>query len=192
MTKQSPEPKRDLRVELIDAGLSILSHDGLSGLTLRACAAKVGVSHAAPAYHFDGLPGLRAAIAARGYECFAQMMEDARAKAVPAPRSQLVAICEGYLAFAAKHPSLFSLIFSEALDECKDADLEKQSRRSYEILEQACAPFAPVSPREKSTEAMVWSLVHGLACLSSGGQINGPSKGPLMRIDDILPPLTLK
>ena len=63
-------PPKYLRVALVDAGLALLAIEGLAGLTLRACAARAGVSHAAPAHHFAGLPGLLTAIAARGFGIF--------------------------------------------------------------------------------------------------------------------------
>ncbi|HEU0222356.1 MAG TPA: TetR/AcrR family transcriptional regulator, partial [Paracoccaceae bacterium] len=57
----------DLRRALVEAGLAILEEAGLEALTLRACAARVGVSHAAPRNHFAGLGGLLAAIKAEGF-----------------------------------------------------------------------------------------------------------------------------
>ncbi len=61
---EKPHHHGNLREALIVAGIEILKEGGLPALTLRACAARAGVSHAAPAHHFDGLPGLVTAIAA--------------------------------------------------------------------------------------------------------------------------------
>jgi DNA-binding transcriptional regulator YbjK len=48
----------NLRAALVSAGIELLEEGGLEALTLRKCAARAGVSHAAPAHHFEGLQGL--------------------------------------------------------------------------------------------------------------------------------------
>ena len=76
---KKPENKQqhgNLKEALVLAGMQILEEEGLAALTLRRCAALAGVSHAAPAHHFDGLKGLRTAIAIRGYAILEQMMTD--------------------------------------------------------------------------------------------------------------------
>ncbi|MGH8432616.1 MAG: TetR family transcriptional regulator, partial [Solimonas sp.] len=42
----------DLREALVAAAIALLEEKGLSGFTLRQCARRAGVSHAAPAHHF--------------------------------------------------------------------------------------------------------------------------------------------
>ena len=66
----------NLKESLVLAGMQLLEDEGLEALTLRRCAVLAGVSHAAPAHHFDGLKGLKTAIATRGYAIFEQMMKD--------------------------------------------------------------------------------------------------------------------
>ena len=160
-----PHHHGNLRAALIDAGLTLLANEGLSGLTLRRAAAAAGVSHAAPAHHFDGLPGLLTAIAARAFQLFADQMEAARAIAPPDAIGQLQGICDGYLAFAAGHAALFQLMFnSPSLNRC-DRDLMAQSGRSYQVLRAACQPFAKDDAPDETLETAVWSLVHGYALL---------------------------
>ena len=197
MTRKTPQkPPRhpgDLRTALIDAGLSILAQDGLGALSLRACAARAGVSHAAPAHHFAGLPGLLTAIAARGYVIFTRTMIDDRDAAAADPRAALIGICQGYLRFAREHPGLFTLMFNHAYARMDDPDFETNAGAAYTVLAQACAPFQPVSGTPDSTEMMVWSQVHGLACLLQSKRL-GPAPLRLATADitDILPHLALK
>ena len=79
MQHEPPKPHHhgNLRNALIEAGIDLLKEGGLPNLTLRKCAALAGVSHAAPAHHFDGLDGLRQAIASEGFSRFRQAMLDA-------------------------------------------------------------------------------------------------------------------
>ncbi|WP_373356628.1 TetR/AcrR family transcriptional regulator [Pseudoroseicyclus sp. CXY001] len=164
----------DLRAALIDAGLAILEERGLAALTLRACAARAGVSHAAPAHHFAGLPGLRAAIAAIGFRRFAAEMLAERARAGEEPRARLVAICRGYLTFAERHPGLFHLIFNSSLPMADDPELSEAGDAAFEVLREGCAPFAPVGDTAMSTEAFVWSLIHGRATLGLACRFGEP------------------
>lgn len=182
-----------LRSRLIDAGLEILADKGTAALTLRACAARAGVSHAAPAHHFDGLPGLLAGIAKVGFDLFAATMIEDRKKGAADPRAQLIGIGHGYLRFARENPGLFTLMFNSGADLLKTPDLTAAAEASYDVLRSACAPFEPVGPHPTSTEIMVWSLVHGMASLTLGQRFGPPdAASPAPGFADILPALTLR
>lgn len=192
MTKK-PHHHGNLRAALIEAGLEILRESGLAGLTLRGAAARAGVSHAAPAHHFDGLPGLMQALAAQGWAQFSDIMRQDRAAAPTTPRGQLLGICNGYLRFAHQEPALFALIFNTDIAILHSPEVEAESRIAYAILQEACAPFAPISPSEGSTELMVWSLVHGLACLQSAGHVGSTDLAQVQEyFAEILPQLPLR
>jgi AcrR family transcriptional regulator len=48
----------DLARALLDAADKIIEEEGLESFTLRSCARRAGVSHAAPAHHFKDRAGL--------------------------------------------------------------------------------------------------------------------------------------
>lgn len=176
----APAQTVSLRARLITAGLEILQDKGLPALTLRACAARAGVSHAAPAHHFAGLPGLLAGITAQGFTQFADTMESMSANA-QSPTERLTLICEGYMAFARAQPALFTLMFNTSGEIDKaDPELMTASLRAYSILSEACAPFETLTAHSASSEVMIWALVHGLATLEMGDRFvvaacDGPS-----------------
>jgi len=58
----------ELKEALVTAGRKLLEEKGLRGFTLRECARRAQVSHAAPAHHFKSMDDLLAEIAARGYQ----------------------------------------------------------------------------------------------------------------------------
>lgn len=190
---EKPHHHGNLREALIGAGIEILKEGGLPALTLRACAARAGVSHAAPAHHFDGLPGLVTAIAARGYGVFTDTMIEEREKECQAPYARLLAICHGYLRFARENQALFTLMFNTYFELTNDPDLVTNSKAAYGILADECASFEPLEVGAAGTEVMVWSLVHGFACLQLSGRL-GPPDAPArtLRFEDILPKLTLR
>ncbi|MBL1436499.1 MAG: TetR/AcrR family transcriptional regulator [Rhodobacteraceae bacterium] len=196
----SPEKHHhgNLREALITAGIELLETGGLEALTLRKCAAKAGVSHAAPAHHFNGLISLKAAIIARCYRMFSASMDAKSRQAEASPRAQLLAICEGYLAFSRDHGALFQIMFQpkpkalanvnpQILDE-----LNAESSKSYMILRTACAPFAPVGGHDQGTEVMVWALVHGYAVLFANQPDKETPAGTLPEFAHILPDLPLR
>jgi AcrR family transcriptional regulator len=158
---QKPHHHGDLRSALIQAGISLLSEGGKEQLTLRKCAARAGVSHAAPAHHFDGLSGLRGAIAQEGFRLFRLSMLAACDDTNPSDLDRLKGICSGYLNFAIQNPALFELIFSSAPLVNLETDLKQGTAYSYGVLRDACAPFVPLGQDPMVIETQVWSLIHG-------------------------------
>lgn len=98
----------DLPAALRRAAWEIVAESGARALTLRACARRAGVSHAAPAHHFGSLNGLVAEMVADGYE---RMV--ARIAATQQDVSDPVMGCGlGYIRFAIEFPQHFRLMLS--------------------------------------------------------------------------------
>lgn len=191
--KKKPHHHGNLREALVKAGSELLDEGGQAALTLRKCAARAGVSHAAPAHYFDGLNGLLTAIAARGFEVFTRTMIEEAEAGDAAARARLLAICNGYLRFARDHEALFTLMFSSPLLNFDDPELERHSSAAYRVLREGCAPFANRSAAPAATEIMIWSLVHGFAALARKTRTkDGRHPARDVRFEDILPDLELK
>ena len=195
----TPPPKPhhhgDLRAALIQAGIALLTEGGKESLTLRKCAARAGVSHAAPAHHFDGLAGLRSAIAQEGFRLFRLSMLKARATAGDNDLDRLKGICSGYLNFAIQNPALFDLIFSSSPMSTFEEGLKNGTSFAYEVLRDACAPFVPPGTDPIIIETQVWSLIHGYTHLYMAGRF-GPidasiqARGPVDAVMSLLDGLT--
>lgn len=181
----------DLKPALIAAGLELLEETGLEKLSLRAIAARVGVSHTAPKNHFNGLKGLLTAIAAEGFRRHAIEMRRGVEAEQPG-KARLQAALDGYLRFALAHPELFRLMFSKVLCDHSDPDLRTAASASYDVLrgiaegldwDKADAPGGPWR-----TEWMLWSMVHGYAMLVIEGQIPVGEDGmPPFTASQVLP-----
>ena len=190
------EPKKyhhgDLKQALVAAGLAILETEGLPGLSLRACAARAGVSHAAPKNHFGSLKGLITAIAAEGFRLHAEFMRGGLSDGA-SRQARLLAAMEGYTGFAAAHPHLFELMFSPNYPDFTDETLRRNASASYAILADISAGLdwdkAGAPDGQVKTEMMLWSLVHGYALLSLSGQFSkgGATGAPSYPIRDIMP-----
>lgn len=161
---QDKKPGRgDLPQALVQAALAILDEEGAEGLTLRRIAARAGVSHAAPAHHFGGLPGLKVAIAICGFDRFVQELVAARDQVnVSEPFQRLLAGNLAYIRFASCQTGLFRLMFDQLPAE--DPELRTTALSSYFVLKDLCAPFVDGRPAQ-SLETAVWALTHGYAAL---------------------------
>ena len=173
--RRKPHHHGNLRSALVQAGIDLLEDGGLPALTLRKCAAQAGVSHAAPAHHFKGLDGLKAAIAQEAFRRFSASMLTAAEAGDPSPRGRLKSICRGYLHFGQAHPALLQMIFGvrpeemEAAGKDTSGDHEKGTN-AYQILSEACAPFVPAGTDPRIVEIQVWSLAHGFTLLALPGR----------------------
>lgn len=174
---KKPHHHGDLRAALIQSGIEILTESGLEALTLRRCAARAGVSHAAPAHHFDGLSGLRAAIAKEGFDRFRTQMLRSRASGSQSPEGRILSLCRGYLDFAVENPALFALIFSCGPMSQFEKDMKAGTATAYGVLRETCAPFVPEGADPLVVETQVWSLIHGFSHLFLAGTF-GPDSGP--------------
>ena len=163
----------ELREALISAGRKLLEEKGLRGFTLRECARRASVSHAAPAHHFASIDDLLAEIATRGYHEFAAAMA-AEAKRAPAdPGSRLVAQGVGYMAFAAANPMLFQLMFNRDVDRFETPALAASAKTAYHLhvaAVDAVIPKAPAEVKERMVD-FAWASVHGFITLVLEGQI---------------------
>lgn len=189
---ERPYHHGELKQALVRAGLELLEERGLADLSLRAIAARVGVSHTAPKNHFDGLQGLLAAIAAEGFRLHATEMRR-NVEDQPPGRERLEAAAEGYVRFARRHPALFALMFSPRFKNCDDAELQAAAMASYGVLEQISEGLIwPTRQGQAAqtlqTELMLWSLVHGYASLVNEGRMPRDEDGePVLGILDVMP-----
>lgn len=198
MIDQEPDPKRrdryhhgDLRNALIRAGMEIIEEKGLPGLSLRAIAARAGVSHTAPRNHFGSLKGLLTAIGAEGFRLHAEAMREGVSETSKG-RERLSAAMRGYVDFALRHPALFSMMFSPEYCDFQDEALLANARDSYAVLEDISRDLdwtkADAPGADLRTEMMLWSLVHGYATLRLAGQFRTPDGATMpFGIADILP-----
>lgn len=189
---ERPYHHGDLRNALVTHGLALLEAEGLGGLSLRAIAARAGVSHAAPKNHFGHLRGLLTAMAAEGFRRHVAFMRaglPARARR----SARLAAAMSGYVRFAQAHPHLFALMFSSAHCDFADPELSAAAAQSYDVLREIAVGLdwdkADAPQAALRAEMMLWSLVHGYAQLALAGLfVADPATGrPLLSVNEVMP-----
>lgn len=191
MMKKPEYHHGNLRSALISAGIDLLDEVGWTGLSLRACAAKAGVSHAAPAHHFGNLNGLLTALAAVALTRFVTALSDAMADTPDDPPVMLDTVGRAYVQFAIDNPGLFKLMFDEVdLDHC-DPDLTTARNGAFAILGEITAPFLPPGADQQQDYKLrtaIWSSVHGYAQLLLARQLTPlqDPEDPFMLMPDLL------
>ena len=183
----------NLKEALVLAGMQLLEEEGLEALTLRRCAALAGVSHAAPAHHFDGLKDLKTAIATRGYAIFEQMMKDGIDAAEPDKKAQAIGMCLGYIRFATEHNALYNLIFDRPDKFIQNEDWARASASARQVLNDVSSQFDAGSGGPSATEVLLFSLVHGYSKLIEIGRVvPGSGDGRDVKFEEIFEFMNVK
>jgi len=163
-----------LREALLAAAQSLLLERGVESFTLRECARRAGVSHAAPAHHFGDARGLLTAFATVGFERMADLMQRHVDSAGPGPEARLCAVGQAYIDFALAHRAHFQLMFASGRLDSANPALQGASVRSFDALQQALLAVMQARglPLDTLPQRLLlaWSAVHGYATLLSEGQ----------------------
>jgi AcrR family transcriptional regulator len=171
----------DLREALMSAALAAVARDGVASVSLRELARDLGVSHGAPAHHFQDRAGLFTALAAAGFERLHAELAQAVAAAVDAPDARLNAAGRAYVLFAAANPAYFEVMFHPKLLRQSDPELGASRRKASRVLQDAIAAVQTGSKRRDTSRGRAqpfdiatlnaWSIAHGLASLWLTGNI---------------------
>ena len=174
-SKAQPYHHGQLREALVTSGRALLEEKGIRGFTLRECARRAGVSHAAPAYHFASIDDLLAELAARGFDELAAAMTAEASRAEDATTGRLVGQGVGYMAFAAGNPALFQLMSSREanrLDTPALAAAADKVRSLHAEAVEAVIPHASGEIKQRMAD-FAGASVHGFISLLLDGQIGG-------------------
>jgi len=182
-----------LRRALLDAVAEIVIEDGPEAVTLRECARRAGVSHAATAPHFGDKRGLLTAFATEGETRLAETML-AALDTLPGgspPEARLAAIGRGYIAFARNWPAHFRLKCRANLIDRTNREWCEAAERPFALLSEALDAVAPdLDARARRARlTLAWASVHGFTALraeGSGSDLWWPEERATMVAEDLL------
>lgn len=165
----------DLREALLAAAELELRDKGVEGFTLRGCAKRAGVSHAAPAHHFPDANSLLTELAAVGFRRFVACQEKRKAATLGDPQSQLLAAGLGYVDFARDNPALFKLMFTSERTCVTNSHFKSATRDAFLQLVSDVGAVIEADPEStpegKMAVSASWSMVHGIASLMISGRL---------------------
>lgn len=164
----------DLRNALLAATDALLAEHGAHGFSLREVARRAGVSHGAPAHHF---PNKRALLAAYAAQSFEALLEGITERILRGPvrdaRDILMAVGDGYVAYALAHPSRFEIMFRRDLFDPDSEEFQPVGERAFGALAsavEACVAQGLLPAADaRATIVQCWSMVHGFAALWNSG-----------------------
>ena len=160
----------NLRDEILAAAAGAIARDGIGGLSLRAIATGVGVSHTAFRRHFGSREGVLNALAVQGNRLLA---EELRAAAAGTFRDVGVA----YVRFALSHPGHFTVMFRPDLLDNTDPELVAARAEAFAPLSAGVSALHTADPT--AAQVAGWALVHGIAMLALTGSLGNALAGPL-------------
>jgi AcrR family transcriptional regulator len=163
----------DLRTALLAAAEQVLLDKGVDGFTLRECARRAGVSHAAPAHHFGDARGLLSELASLGFMRMAALMQAARDVAGTDVRAALNGVGCAYVQFAVTHPAQFALMFRSHVVDVRGRNPKATGKTAYDHLRETLAAARGEQVHDSPTfthrVTLAWSSVHGLSSLLLDG-----------------------
>ncbi|GAA2612370.1 TetR/AcrR family transcriptional regulator [Streptomyces tubercidicus] len=168
----SDQEAAGLRARLVQAGIDLLTEEGVQALSLREIARRAGVSHGAPRRHFPTHLSLLSAIARQGFSDLAYRVAAEIDDHPTDPRAQLMALGRGYLDFALAHRGMFELMFRHDLLESDHLGLRETSLPLFQVLVDLVSRAQPRSEVPSPVVAgALWSNLHGIAQLWRWGSL---------------------
>ena len=147
---------------------------GADGITMRAVAARVGVTPMAIYRHFDSWDELLEAVIERGHATFLGYLQ--RALAEPTPAARLFRAGQEYLNFALEHPRDYTAMFM--VPRAPGSGPQRPHWRDVATFRflvdrlRECAAAGLVQVEDPETAAFtVWAHVHGLVSLHLAGRV---------------------
>lgn len=174
MPQLSAQELAEMRERLVGAALDLYREEGQGAVTLRAIAARLGISHTLP-YRY--LAGKEALLTAMRIRCF----EDLTAAVMAADRPQadaqrrLLAITTAYVQYARVSQADYRLMFDlgEA-SPLSQPDLQAVRTRLFDFavaLVQKSLEARSLPGDARTLTHLSWSGLHGLLSLDLGGQL---------------------
>jgi AcrR family transcriptional regulator len=186
MPRKQPEPRSyhhgNLHKALLKAATAELAERGVEGFTLRSCARRAGVSHAAPAHHFGDVTGLLTEVAIDAFNRLAASMHDQVDTAERGSIDHPIAAAVGYVLFAIASPAEFQLMFRTERLDLNRPDMRAAAEGAFGLAAESIGAFyqsaAPMSDAVLARRVIgLWSLAHGLASLILSQQLGPLSTG---------------
>ncbi|WP_420450195.1 TetR/AcrR family transcriptional regulator [Ilumatobacter sp.] len=156
------------RRALVAAALELLDQAGPDAVTLRAIAARAGVSRGAPYGHFDGKTQLLATLATATWNQLADEVDAVLADTRLTPSDRLETAVRAFLDLARRWPHRFALMFDTPAD---DVDAAAAAGRLQDLYVSVIATVVGDVDARRYT-ALLMSSAHGIAAMKASGHLN--------------------
>lgn len=157
----------DAKQKILDASSELFLNGGISALSVRAIAAKAGVSTIGIYSHFNGKQGILDALYINGFKLVSDAMSvDTEGLE---PREFLLEGIKGYLQLAEEHEAHYRLIFGESDKTYQPSPEAKEAAEdAFMVLVRGCSSLLPANASLKQQRELaleIWAHVHGFVSL---------------------------
>ena len=173
MARRSDHSRDELRTLILGAAREIAEEEGLSGLTARRIADRIGYAPGTIYNLFENLDDLILQVRGETLDAiFVYLSADA---SEGEPVDVLLSIANRYIAFVRKHANLWNLMFEHRLsDNAHVPDwYHEKSLRAMKLAEDALSGLFPSGQEaERFHHAQVlWTSLHGICSIQIGGKL---------------------
>jgi Transcriptional regulator len=172
MIKQVPDHHVSLKTELINAGIKVISEEGIDNFSLRKVAAICRVSHAAPYKHFKNKEDLLHAIIEEMQQEFQNQLEATAMLSEQGTKQNILDIEMLYVEFMVQHPVYFKMLFFYKLTPSLTVEQIRNEAPlgiPFDLLIKSTKSYFTMHPKEEQAQLdtiiTLWALSYGLASL---------------------------
>lgn len=173
--KDKPYHHGDLRNKLIEAGIELITEDGMKDFSLRKVAAKCGVSHTAPYSHFENIERLTQAMGEHVTQKFMERLYESTQNQADSCAAVL-SLGKAYISFFMENPHYYQFLFYySGLTINLDNGAESDYKPFALFKETAYRMFDDISLAKEdylNNLLALWSMVHGIVSLLTNKGIN--------------------
>jgi AcrR family transcriptional regulator len=145
---------------------------GPEAISIKALAAKLGVSQPAPYRHFADREALLEAVTAEAFRQFNAVLRESSGK--PSKQSKLSRLAQAALAFGLRRNGIYRLMFASRTMACspKGGELHHAAMETFGLLLEALEAPAVGFLRERQA-LKIWAALHGVIMLAEQGLFTG-------------------
>ena len=175
MGRRSSHTPQQLRDLILDAAYAIIETHGLSGLSAREIARRIGYSPGTIYNMYDNLDDVVLRIEARVLDALDERLTMVLAEPCPA-EGRVQKLAQAYLGFTHEKPRLWNLLFEHHLP--AGTELPSWYQEKLELLlarvEQGLTPLLPAASETERKRAarVLWAGVHGITSLSTADKLS--------------------
>lgn len=164
----TPYHHGNLKSELIESGIKLISENGMNDFSLRKVAAKCGVSHAAPYSHFKDIQELSHAMGIYVTEKFMEQLS-AAIEGINNSHIAVRLLGNAYISFFSENPHYFQFLFYHSNVSINLNNNERDDYPPFALFKKtAYQMFRDKKLPEElylNNLLALWSMVHGTASL---------------------------